>query len=151
MKKSPSLCLLWVLSILFLPAFLPAADLDEWKVKREPVFEFSVKPEVKRAADRIEISFTSKGACDATVVVEDSRGHIIRHLASGVLGTNAPAPFQKGSLKQKLIWDGKNDQGRYIDDKDSHTVRVSLGLVPVQAYSQSGPPARSHAQGSPLL
>ena len=52
----------------------------------------------------------------------------IRHLASGVLGPNAPEPFAKNSKAQTIVWDGKNDQGRYVEEKDEVVVRVSLGL-----------------------
>jgi SMP-30/gluconolaconase/LRE-like protein len=107
-----------------------ASDLDEFKVKRQAVYEFTQAPKVTRNGDRIAIAFTSKGYCDATVAIEDADGRIIRHLASGVLGKNAPPPFQKDSLKQSIVWDGKDDQGTYIDDKDAYTVRVSLGLKP---------------------
>ncbi len=112
------------------PGGARAAGVDEFKVKREAVFEFAEKPRVTRRGDRVTISFASKGCCDATVAVEDAAGRIVRHLASGVLGRNAPPPFAKGSLKQTLVWDGKDDRGRYIDDKDRLTVRVSLGLEP---------------------
>ncbi|MCX7806824.1 MAG: hypothetical protein N3A38_16805, partial [Planctomycetota bacterium] len=47
-----------------------------------------------------------------------------------MLGDRAPEPFQRGSKKQAIVWDGKDDQGRYIDDKDKLVVRVSLGLKP---------------------
>ncbi|MCK6471938.1 MAG: SMP-30/gluconolactonase/LRE family protein [Planctomycetes bacterium] len=100
----------------------------ELKVKRQQVFEFAEAPAVTRTGDRIEVAFASKGYCDATVAVEDSDGKIIRHLASGVLGNNAPPPFEKNALKQRVVWDGKDDQGKYVDDKDSCRVRVSLGL-----------------------
>jgi len=115
-----------------------AADLDEFKVKRQDVYEFTEKPAVTRAGDNITITFTSKAYCDATVAIEDAdgpstgsgHGKIIRHLACGVLGSNAPAPFQKNSLKQTVIWDGKNDKGEYIENKDAVVLRVSLGLRP---------------------
>jgi len=104
---------------------------DPLTVKREAVYEFAEKPVVTRSArDRVEITFASKGWCDATVAVEDARGRIVRHLASGVLGPRAPEPFRKGSLRQRIVWDGKNDKGEYIDDKDSLTIRVALGLKP---------------------
>jgi hypothetical protein len=60
--------------------------------------------------------------------MERGDGRILRHLASGVLGDNAPAPFRKGTKRQSLTWDGKDDQGRYVDDKDNCVVRVALGL-----------------------
>ena len=53
---------------------------------------------------------------------------VVRHLAAGVLGDNAPEPFQRNAKKQMIVWDGKDDVGRYIDDKDALAVRVSLGL-----------------------
>ena len=108
----------------------PAADIDEFKVKRQEVFAFTEKPVVTRHGDTVTITFTSQAFCDATVAIEDAQRRIVRHLVSGVLGANAPAPFQKNSLKQTLVWDGKDDKGDYIDDKDSLTVRVSLGLKP---------------------
>ena len=124
-------------------ATLPAraSGLAELKVKRQAVFEFAQKPAVTRDGDKVTITFTSKGYCDATVAIQDSSGavasgngnaaggpRIIRHLASGVLGKNAPAPFRKDSLTQTIVWDGKDDQGKYVDDKEQYTVRVSLGL-----------------------
>ncbi len=81
-----------------------------------------------RDGDLVSISFEVKPFCDATVAIERKDGQILRHLASGVLGPNAPTPFRMESLKQTLVWDGKDDQGRYVDDKDNTVVRVSLGL-----------------------
>ncbi len=70
--------------------------------------------------DRYEITFAvaSKGGsadggyCDVTVAIVDpdkdvsglGRGTVVRHLASGVLGPNAPEPFQKNSLRQTIYW-----------------------------------------------
>jgi hypothetical protein len=107
-----------------------AASPDEWSVKRKEVFEFSEKPVVTREGDKVTISFAAKDFCDATVAIENSQGRILRFLACGVLGTNAPAPFQKGTLSQKLVWDGKNEKDEYVDNKEELVVRVSLGLKP---------------------
>jgi len=112
------------------PAVLASGIPDELKIKREQVFEFAQKPRVTRDGDKVTITFTSKASCDATVAIENTEGQIVRHLASGVLGKNAPAPFKKNSKAQTLVWDGKDDAGKYVDDKDSITVRVSLGLKP---------------------
>ena len=114
-------------------AAVAAADVDEFKVKSEQVFEFAQKPQVTRQGDRVTIAFETKGFCDVTVAIEDAQGKIVRHFASGVLGPNAPAPFQKNSKSQTIVWDGKNDRGEYVDDRapahtDALTVRVSLGL-----------------------
>ena len=105
-----------------------ASDLDEFRVKRAQVFEFAKKPVVTMRGDTITIAFKSKAFCDATVAIEDDQGRIIRHLACGVLGPKAPPPFKKDALRQTLVWDGKDDAGAYVDDKDGVTVRVSLGL-----------------------
>ena len=105
-------------------------DLDEFKVKRQEVFEFTEKPAVSRDGDKVTVAFASKGYCDVTVAVEDKDNKIVRHLASGCLGPNAPEPFKKDSLTQAVVWDGKNDQGKLLDNKESLTVRVSLGLKP---------------------
>ncbi len=109
--------------------------LAEWRVKREAVFEFARRPRVARRGDRFIIEFEAKGLCDATVAVEDAKGGIVRHLASGVLGPSAPPPLRAGSRKQTLVWDGKDDRGRYVDDPSRLAVRVSLGLRP--QYEQS--------------
>jgi len=120
-----------VISVVLLAAASAApSDLDEFKVKRCGPFEFAQKPAVTRNGDQVTITFTSKAYCDATVAIENADGRIRRHLASGVLGKNAPPPFQKDSLRQTIVWDGKDDRGRYVDDKDALTVRVSLGLRP---------------------
>lgn len=96
--------------------------------QRQETFEFAQKPKVTRSGDQVTITFESKGFCDATVAIEDTQKRILRHLASGVLGPLAPEPFQKNALKQTLVWDGKDEQGAYVDAVDSLTVRVSLGL-----------------------
>ena len=106
------------------------SDVSELKVKREEIFEFAILPSVIRQGDRVEISFETKGYCDVTIAIENKDGIIVRHLASGVLGVNAPVPFQKNSKKQILIWDGKDDQEAYVGNKDECRIRVSLGLKP---------------------
>ncbi len=100
-----------LLMLLLLSSLACAATLDEFKIKREQVFAFTEKPRVTIRGDRVTVAFTSKGYCDVTVAVEDVNSKIIRHLASGVLGPNAPAPFKKNALAQRIVWDGKDDQG----------------------------------------
>lgn len=129
-KRLPG-CLAWLaLFALAMPCILGALEEERRNTPRKEVFEFTEKPHVTRRGDTIEITFTTREYCDATVAIEDAKGLIVRHLASGVLGSNPPPPFQKDSLKQVLIWNGKNDQGEYVDDKNSLAVRVSLGLNP---------------------
>ncbi|MHC4914387.1 MAG: NHL repeat-containing protein [Planctomycetota bacterium] len=123
----------------------------EFRIKRKGPFEFAKKPEVTRAGDRVTISFAAKAACDATIAIEDTRGRIVRHLASGVLGENAPPPFKKGTLEQTVVWDGKDDQGTYVDDKDACVVRVSLGLEPRFERSLLWTPHKRYAYTTPIV
>lgn len=88
----------------------------EFSIKRENKFEFAQKPSAERVGQQIQISFAAQSACDVTIAIEDSDGRIIRHLANGVLGPNAPAPFQRDSLVQRVMWDTKDDFGRYVDE-----------------------------------
>ncbi len=114
--------------LLAAPAF--AEIPEEFRIDRQGPFEFASAPAVTRQGDQALIAFETKGFCDATIAIEDGSGQIIRHLISGVLGPNAPEPFAKNSKKQRVVWDGKDDRGRYVDDIARYRVRVSLGLTP---------------------
>jgi len=94
--------------------------------EREEVFKFTQKPNVKKVGDKWTITFTSKANCDATVAIVDKDGKIVRHLASGVLGKNAPWPFQQNSLSQRIEWDGFTDD--FKKAPEGCRVKVSLGL-----------------------
>ena len=83
----------------------PTSITEEMRVKREEIFEFIKKPIIVKEDNQFRISFESKAFCDVTVAIENQNGKIIRHLASGVLGLKAPAPFQKNSKAQIIIWD----------------------------------------------
>lgn len=131
--------------------FAIAADADEFAARRQTVFEFAEKPAVSRQDDRVEIRFTARSFCDATVAIEEGSGRIIRHLASGLLGDNAPAPLQKKSLKQTLAWDGKDDQGRYVEEPAKLHVRVSLGLEPRFERNLYWSPYKRIAEHTPLI
>lgn len=121
------------------PADAKPAPVNEYKgmQEREEVFEFSVKPQIAKGRERGSwlITFASKGNCDATVSIVDTNGVVIRHLASGVLGKNAPYPFQQDSLSQKIEWDGLTDDFKPAlsgvegkADAVGFKVKVSLGL-----------------------
>src|SRR5437762_2280944 len=87
-------------------AAVDSNDTGGTRFKRDDVFEFTQKPACRKTAtDRYEIHFAVKGACDVAVGIVDHDGKIVRHLAAGVLGANAPEPLQKNSLEQKLVWD----------------------------------------------
>ncbi|MGQ9662124.1 MAG: hypothetical protein ACUVWX_07285 [Kiritimatiellia bacterium] len=78
-------------------------------------------------------------------------GQIVRHLASGVLGQNAPEPFQWNSRKQVLVWDGKNDKGEYLEPTEPLIVRVSLGLKPRMERTLFWSPHKRISQAPPLM
>jgi hypothetical protein len=127
MKAQPrTVVCLWGLWIAACAA--QGATYDEFRIKREGPFAFARNPAIEINGDKVVIRFKAKAFCDVTVAIEDARGAIVRHLASGVLGKNAPEPFAKSALEQELVWDGKDAAGKYVDDKAGVVVRVSLGL-----------------------
>jgi hypothetical protein len=134
-----------------LSATAGTAGLDELKVQRFGPFEFAERPVVTRDGDTVTIRFKAKAFCDVTVAIEDANGRIVRHLASGLLGSNAPPPFKKNSLAQTVVWDGKDDAGKYVDDKELMTVRVSLGLRPRFERNLMWCPQRRISTGSPII
>ena len=46
--------------------------------------------------------------------MEDAAGRVIRHLVAGVLGENPPPPLKAGSLRQEILWDGRDDLGQPV-------------------------------------
>ena len=90
---------------------------------------FTKKPTAVRDGDRVKIDFTVDRNTDVAVTVEDGQGKIVRHLAGGVLGKNAPEPLKSGTLAQSLVWDGKDDYGKPVTGK-GFKVRVQLGMKP---------------------
>lgn len=112
------------------PTFPSIAIPEEFKIKKELIYEFLEKPKLALNGDKITITFETKSFCDVTIAIEHKNGKVLRNLISGVLGTNAPEPLQKNSKKQVIVWDGKSDDGKYVDDKENCIVRVSLGLKP---------------------
>jgi hypothetical protein len=96
--------------------------------ERVETFAFAQKPAAKKDGEKWVITFATTANCDATVTIIDKDGNVVRHLASGVLGKNAPHPFQQNSLSQKLVWDGQTDDFRMAPA--GCTARVSLGLKP---------------------
>src|ERR1700683_1644076 len=75
---------------------------------------FDKKPIAVRSGDKTTIDFSVDRGTDVAVTIEDSRGRIVRHLAAGVLGKNAPEPLRAGTLAQSVPWDGKDDFGKPV-------------------------------------
>jgi hypothetical protein len=102
------------------------APLD---VRETAEASFTAKPEAVRVGDQVKVTFALSAATDVEVAVLDARGKVVRHLAAGLLGKNAPAPLQKGSLKQELIWDHKDDLSGPAGG-GPFKVRVRIGAKP---------------------
>ena len=75
---------------------------------------FTKKPAVVKADDKIKIEFTVDRETDVAVSVEDAAGKVVRHLAAGRLGKNAPPPLVADALAQSIEWDGKDDLGHTV-------------------------------------
>jgi hypothetical protein len=127
-------------------------SMSEYKAKRELDFSFQSKPVLEKSGEGYYISFEVKSFCDTTIVIEEEgTGRILRHLISGVLGVNAPEPFQKNSKVQKIYFDGKNDKGEYLKDFGVSKVRVSLGLSPLFEKNLFDIPKRRHGSERQLF
>jgi len=142
---------IFTLIISFFTLFASGYAQEEFKIKREQNFEFQVEPTITKNEKGFDIYFETKGFCDVTIVIEDLSGKILRHLASGVLGANAPEPLSKNSKTQKIYWDGKNDQEKYLDNLENYIVRVSLGLKPQFEKTLYWTPYRRIEQKSPSI
>ena len=88
---------------------------------------FTQQPAATRTGAMVKISFAVSAPTDVAVFVEDTQGKVVRHLAAGVLGKNAPAPLTPNALAQSLEWDGKADWGKPAGN-GPFKVRVALGL-----------------------
>ncbi len=88
---------------------------------------FAKPPSVRSDGDAVRIAFAVAQPADVTVEILSADGtNVVRHLASGMLGPHAPAPFKPNTLEQTLTWDRKDDAGKPVSEPAR--VRVSLGL-----------------------
>ena len=141
--------LLFIITLLLV--FINLSAQEELLVKRELVFEFAKEPTITKNENQFTIDFETKSFCDATIAVEDENGEILRHLACGVLGKRAPSIFQSNSLKQMVVWDGKNDRGEYVKDFNNISLRVSLGLSPMYDKNLYWEPKRRQGREAPIM
>ncbi len=86
---------------------------------------FTADPTARTEGGKAVITFTVSKPTDVAVSILGAKGAVIRHLAAGVLGGNAPTPLNKNSLAQEIIWDGRDDLGQ---PAAGASVRVRLGL-----------------------
>ena len=93
---------------------------------------FTTKPAAVKDGDGAKMTFAVSAPTDVAVYIEDAAGKIVRHLAAGVLGKNAPKPLKADSLEQAIAWDGRDDDGVQCSAKEGNLkpfrVRVGLGL-----------------------
>lgn len=88
------------------------------------------RPQLKISGQRADISFAVKEYTHVTVEVVNAKNQIVRHLGSGVLGPDAPPPFQKDTKSQIISWDLKDNEGNSVDPKANLRVLVRAGLKP---------------------
>jgi NHL repeat-containing protein len=116
-----------------------------------PVAAFTQAPSAKRIGDKTVISFAVSIETDVAVYVLDAKGQVVRHLVAGMLGKNAPEPLKPNSLKQNIIWDGKDDNGQPV--VGAVKVRVAIGMKPsfesFMLHNPDGSPAISNVAAGP--
>ena len=69
------------------------------------------EPVCRAQGEGYRIGFEVDGFDDVAVRAVDAEGNILFTIACGVLGHNAPAPFQKDSLEQTIQWNGRAPAG----------------------------------------
>ncbi|MFH1761160.1 MAG: FlgD immunoglobulin-like domain containing protein [bacterium] len=79
-------------------------------------------------SDSVQINFTLKEYDDVAVEVLDEAGKVIRHLGAGVLGPNAPLPFQPDTRAQKIFWDWKDNSGSILGKNGNFRIMVNVDL-----------------------
>ncbi len=86
-------------------AQVPEAPLD---VRKTDEARFTAGPRAAREGGLVKVAFAASAPTDVEVSVIDARGRVVRHLAAGLLGPNAPEPLAKDSLAQSISWDGRD-------------------------------------------
>lgn len=87
---------------------------------------FTQLPIAIREGTNVRITFAVNEPTPIEVAIIDGNGEIVRHLAAGMLGPNAPEPFVPNSLRQSLIWDRADDSGKTVPG--AVKVRVGIGI-----------------------
>ena len=102
------------------------APLD---VRKDGDVKFAAPPKATVVGDEVKITFAVSAPTDVEVAVLNADGKVVRHLAAGLLGKNAPEPFKKDALAQEVSWDRKDDAGNAAAG-GPFKVRVLAGLRP---------------------
>ncbi len=85
-------------------------------------------PTVDKQGGEWRIRFELDRFDDVAVRAKGPEGKILHNIACGVLGPNAPEPFEKGSLTQEIAWDGTDAAGRPLAGE--YSIEVAVGLAP---------------------
>jgi sugar lactone lactonase YvrE len=136
-KRTLCLCASVPLCLLSFPIAVPASAAEP---------SFATKPSAAKAGDGFKLSFAVSAPTDAEVSILGADGRVVRHLAAGMLGKNAPEPFKKDSLAQEVVWDGKDDAGKPVAGGAKARVRIGMGaeldrMIPPEPDPLSPPTA----------
>ncbi len=75
------------------------------------------------------VTFKLSRRADVEVAIIDPKtGSVVRHLAAGVLGDNAPPPLAAYSAAQQIPWDGKDDYRQGVAEPSKLSVRLRAGM-----------------------
>lgn len=103
--------------------------------------QFTVQPSLTNEGGKWVARFGLDKLVDVEVlIVAKTDSTVVRHLAAGLLGANAPEPLLKDSLTQRLEWDGKNDDGIVIGNPGDMTLRIRAGMGVRYMTSAAGSP-----------
>jgi len=84
---------------------------------------------VREGKGAYRVEFQIDRADDVEVRVVDAKGAVVRRLGAGVIGLAAAAePFEGGTLRQRIAWDGTGEDGKPV--ADGWRVEVGVGLKP---------------------
>lgn len=111
-------------SILITLACLALASLTAGQLS------FAADPTLTKDGEgRYWVEFELSTAADVAVSIVNPRdSSVVRRLAAGMLGVNAPAPLASNDLHQRLEWDGADDAGNAVASPDSMAARVRAGM-----------------------
>ncbi len=98
-----------------------ADQAPKWIKRPELIFDEQAK--------QWQVTFELDSPVDVEVaIVAPDESTVVRHLAAGVLGSQAPPPLIANSGVQRIAWDGNDDYGVRVADPASMLVRVRAGM-----------------------
>ncbi|QDU98965.1 NHL repeat-containing protein [Lignipirellula cremea] len=110
-----------VLFVLLLASAMIAAEPVQWVSK--PALTWNEQNQ------QGTVTFELASLTDVEVaIIHPATGEIVRHLAAGVLGPQAPPPLVANSRAQRIVWDGADDYGNPAPLPSDLVVRVRAGM-----------------------